>query len=153
MNTMKKSALGIPNGIAAALIFLAAYLNSTALIILLIFVALKEEDAFVKASAKRAAIIFIAYYAIDVALSLLTGIPYIFTSSLGVFGTLVNKIDSIAFILFKVLLLCMGGLALIDQTVKDTVFDVAAVETKKCPKCGAELDKNAKFCNKCGEQM
>jgi ribosomal protein L40E len=149
----KNTTLGIPNGMFAAIIFICGLANTLALVALLIYVALKEDDAFVKVSAKRAAIITFGYLAIDYAVSLLLSIPRVFTYDLGGYGDAISKVDSIIYIVFVVAMLFFAVTALLNQDVKKTVVDVATPNKKICPKCGNNVAANAAFCNKCGEKM
>ena len=149
----KNTKLGIPNGMLAAMIFIAGYINILALLALLIYVVYKEDDQFVKVSAVRAVIITFGYHALDSAFGLLTRIPYIFTYDLGDYGTVMLKISSIIDIAFLVIMLFFAVMALLSQEVKKSVVDVATPNKKICPKCGNEVAASAAFCNKCGEKM
>lgn len=164
-----KSKFGLTAGLMGALVYLIGGFNSTALVILFVAIALWEENEFVKVCAKRVAVLFLAYQILDYAITGLRNLFGIISS--GLFSTLLNKIDSIVYVAYIVLIIFYALKALINPVVTESILDKKAVDkvtdvvsnvatnvsakmgTKTCPKCGKTVSNEAGFCTGCGEKL
>lgn len=180
---MKKTKIGLPNGVFAALIFIAAYVSPICLLMTLAFVCFFEEDEFVKASVKRATVLYVFFKLIYLVLSVINSLVHtIWYSPASWYSKTYSKIDYVVDIIYIILTLLMAFNALVSQEVKKTVFDIDAADNilmsttqavqgaankvsekinngkteapkKVCPNCGKEIPADSAFCTSCGTKV
>lgn len=168
-----KSKFGLSAAVMGALVYLAGGFSALALIVLLIAITLYEENEFVKVCVKRAAVIFIAYTAVDYVLIAVSRLFSTFFGYSNFLYKLFDIIDSCVYIAYIVIVILMAVKALINPKVEESILDAKAIDKvtdvvsnvasnvsskmaapkKACPKCGKEVPADNMFCPSCGEKI
>jgi len=152
-----------------AFVYLVGGFSLTGLVLLLIAVAVWEENEFVKVCAGRVAFIYLVYNicedAFGVLHSLLMKIGFIATSGVGTFLTnMHSSVWAWLWILYRAFIVVLAILAIVKPEAKLTFIDnfvdkltktavAKAKGGKTCPDCGKAVADDAAFCTGCGHKF
>lgn len=163
-----KSKFGLSAGLMGAFVYLVGGFSITGLVLLLIAVAMWEENEFVKVCAGRVAFIYLAYNLVEDAFSVLHSflmkLSFIGTSSVGIFLANMNSaVWSWLWIAYRAFIIVLAFLAIFKPEAKLNFIDnlmaklskeaVVKISGKKCPECGKEVAENTAFCTGCGHKF
>jgi uncharacterized membrane protein len=131
--TMEKSKLGLPVGLFGALIFAMAYFGGYMVLFLLVgYVLIREEDAWLRRTAVKAVLVSVAFSVINLLLGLVPDMIGIVDDLFNVFGSyfsipfisnVLNLLGSIISFVKMLVFVALGVLCLSKKQVKIPVID------------------------------
>lgn len=128
---MEKSKLGISVGLLSALTFLTGYLGITAMVLVVGYILIREENTTLKKNAVGTVVLYLAFLAISLCIGILDNVVDVFNFGGWMYGTLmytitngfISTLNCIVSIAEKVVFGLLAVFALLGKEVKIPLID------------------------------